>query len=474
MPPTIAAVVYSLFIVGLFWLDRDQKARTSLGLWVPVVWCLLACSRSVAQWLQAPAVGSPWEILEGSPIDRLVYTGLLAVGLIVLVSRGQRVGKFLRANALILLFFLYCAVSVLWSDYPDVAFKRWTKALGDLVMILIVLTDREPFDALKRFLTRMTYVLVPLSILFIKYYPLLGRGYGYWQGEVHFTGVTLNKNTLGVICLLFGLGAVWRFLAAYQDRQCPGRTRRLIVHSAVLCMVLWLFRMSNSMTSLSCFVMASTLLVLANSRAVIRRPAVVHLLIAAMLVVPISVLFLGVSPDALKTMGRDPTFTGRTELWGVLLTLVRNPVLGTGYESFWLGSRLEKLWSMYWWRPAEAHNGYLEVFLNLGWIGVAWLVVIIVTGYRTVYRAWRNNVSTGSLKLALFFTGLVFNFTEAAFFQMMTPAWIFFLFAITRVPPDLTLQNPIIGANLLSASLRPAEESGSSNLENELTLSRFQ
>src|SRR6266404_147694 len=194
MPPAIATIVYALLILGLFWLDRDQKARTSKALWIPVVWVSLACSRSPGQWLQLNPIPSTEQVLEGSPFDRLVYLCLLAAGLIVLVTRGQRVARFLRANAPILFFFLYCAVSLLWSDYPDVAFKRWTKALGDLVMILIVLSDREPTAALKRLLARATFVLIPLSILLIKYFPNLGRGYGVWLGEVHYSGVTTNKN----------------------------------------------------------------------------------------------------------------------------------------------------------------------------------------------------------------------------------------------------------------------------------------
>src|SRR5882724_904025 len=435
MPPAIATIVYSLLIPGLFWFDRDrdQDAQTSKALWIPVVWVSLACSRSPGQWLQMNAVPSPDQVLEGSPFDRLAYMLLLAAGLIVLVTRGQRVGKFLRANAVVLLFFLYCAVSFLWSDYPNVAFKRWTKALGDLVMVLIVLTDCKPTAALKRFLARTAYVLIPLSILFIKYYPSLGRGYGIWQGEVGYTGVTTNKNTLGVICLIFGLGAMWRFLTTYGDRKSEGRIRKLIALGVILSMVLYLFWIANSMTSLGSFLMASALFLAANSRVAIRRPAVVHLLIAVMLVISSSIVFLGVSPSVLETMGRNPTLTDRTEVWGVLLTLVRNPLFGTGFESFWLGPRLEKMWSIYWWHPNEAHNGYLEIFLNLGWMGVAWLAVIIATGYRRVFCVWRSNVSTGSLLLAYFYMGLVYNFTEAAFFKMLAPAWIFFLFAITSV-----------------------------------------
>ncbi len=310
MPAAIAPVVYFLLIVGLFWLDRDEKVQTSKALWISVAWFSLACSRPVAQWLQVSAIDSPDQVLEGSPLDRLVFTGLLVVGLIVLFSRGQRIGRFLSGNAPILLFFLYCAMSLLWSDYPEVAFKRWTKSLGDLIMILIVLSDREPTAALKRLLSRTTFVLIPLSVLFIKYYPNLGRGYGVWQGEVHYTGVTTNKNTLGVICLIFGLGSVWRLLATYRDRNGAGRTRRLIAHGIILSMVFWLFWVANSMTSITSFLMASILLLWANSRASIRNPVIVHLLIAVMIAVSASVVFLGVSPGVLKTMGRNPTGPG--------------------------------------------------------------------------------------------------------------------------------------------------------------------
>jgi hypothetical protein len=65
-------------------------------------------------------------------------------------------------------------------------------------------------------------------------------------------------------------------------------------------------------------------------------------------------------------------------------------------------------------------------------------MVIIAAAYRTVLAAWRSNTSTGSLSLAYFFTGLVFNFTEAAFFQMTAVVWLVFLLAIVKVPAGPT------------------------------------
>jgi O-antigen ligase len=92
------------------------------------------------------------------------------------------------------------------------------------------------------------------------------------------------------------------------------------------------------------------------------------------------------------------------------------------------------MWTLYWWHPNQAHNGYLEIFLNLGWIGLALLVVVLAKGYRPVFSAWRGNIPMSSLCLAYFFVGLVFNCTEAAFFRLQAPAWIFFLLAIASAP----------------------------------------
>jgi O-antigen ligase len=146
------------------------------------------------------------------------------------------------------------------------------------------------------------------------------------------------------------------------------------------------------------------------------------------------VLVLGADAALVEAMGRDATLTGRTELWEQLGRMVVDPVLGAGYESFWLGDRLEKLWSIYWWRPRQAHNGYLETFLNLGWIGLAILAALIARGYRNIAAAFRASHPTARLQLAFFTVALVYNVTEAAF-KTMHPAWIALLLAVA-VPID--------------------------------------
>ena len=443
MPPQIATLVFALGIGGLFLLDRDRKARTSAALWLPVVWVWIAASRSVSGWLAvfglggaAPLSSAADMLLEGSPLDRNVYMGLLAAGVVVLVGRRQRVGTLLRRNGPILLFFSYCLLSVLWSDYPNVTFKHWTKAVGDLAMVLIVLTDSEPVAALKRFLARTGFVLLPLSLLFVKYYPDIGRAFDSFTGKPMLTGVTTGKNLLGMTCLVLGLGAAWRVLSDFGLGGGRRRAGQMIAQGALLGIALWFLLSVHSMTSLSCFLMASALIAITSFSKLGRKPAVVYLLTAAIVSVSSFPLFLNVGGGLLQSLGRDPTLTGRTAIWDLVLGMPVNRLCGTGFESFWLGPRLLHVWDVYWWHPNEAHNGYIEVLLTLGWIGIGLLVLLLTTGYRHAMAEFRRNPQTGSLKLAYCILGMVYNFTESAI-RPLGPVWIFFLLAATAAPSAL-------------------------------------
>jgi exopolysaccharide production protein ExoQ len=433
MSPHIAAIVFIVGILGLFVLDRDRMCRTSTALWIPVVWLLITGSRPLSQWLQiGPTIDSPDKYLDGSPIDRNVLSILLFMGLVVLISRWQLVIPLLRSNWPILLFFFYCAMSVFWSDYSFVAFKRWTRSVGALVMVLVVLTDSEPEAALKQLLARVGFLLVPLSVLFIKYYPDLGRGYNPWTWVPTYCGVTTNKNELGMICLIFGLASLWRVLDAYRDRDAMERTRWLMAHGAILAMVFWLLWMANSMTSLLCLILTGCLMITILLRAA-RQLAFVHFLVVAMICAALIGLSSNLGSGMVESLGRDSTLTGRTRIWNMVLDMDRSPVFGTGFESFWLGDRLQTIWDTYeGLYLQEAHNGYLEVYLNLGWVGVTLLALVIVTGYRNVVALFRSDPDQGRISLPLLVAVVLFNLTESAFGG--SALWIIFLLAIMVVP----------------------------------------
>jgi O-antigen ligase len=436
MFPALATLLFTCGILGLFLLDRDTSAQTSKALWIPVIWVIIAGSRPVSNWFgSAPstALKNADAYLDGSPTDKYIFSALLLAGLIILISRRVQVGKLLRSNPAIFIFFTYCMVSVLWSEHTDVAFKRWVKALSDLVMVLIVLTEVDPLAATKRLLARVGFILVPWSILLIKYYPAMGRVYNIWTWEPSYVGVTDHKNTLGMVCMVLAIGFLWRFLLAYRDIEDPRRNKRLLVHGTLVGMAVWLFMQAHSTTGQACFLLAAIFLIATSLGFVVRKCALVQILILVLVAVPIATLLLGFGGDVLQQMGKDPTLTGRTEIWKLVLNMSGSPIYGTGFESFWLGSRADRMWAMYYFHPTQAHNGYLEVYLELGWIGIILLSAIIIAGFRNAVAMLRWNPDAARIRLAFIAIALVYNVTEAGF-RMMTLTWIFFLLSATVVP----------------------------------------
>lgn len=429
---SIATLVFGTAILVLFALYRDPRSRPSRALWLPTVWILLAGSRMVSVWLDhSHHLRTTSQVGEGSPLDRLVLTVLLMAGLVILMCRMRRVVKVLSLNWPLLAFFGYCALSTLWSATPELAMKRWVKAIGDVVMVLVILTDRNRTEAVKRIITRVGFILMPLSVLLIEFYPSVGRSYSLVDGVVTNTGVATNKNMLGVICLVVGLGCFWLFMKALREKR--RRVRNLLALGTTLATVLWLFVVADSITPLVCFLLGATLIVMVNLPGT-HRPSNIHLVVGGMVSVTALVfVFPEIFTSIIHLFGRNTTLTGRTDLWKVLVAMDTHPWLGTGFESFWLGERLNHIWSIFPWQPNEAHNGYLEVYLNLGWAGVGLLALLLGTGYRHLVAVYRRDPMAGSLRLAYFAAAVAYSFAEAGF-RMLDPVWIFLLLAIIAVP----------------------------------------
>jgi O-antigen ligase len=257
---------------------------------------------------------------------------------------------------------------------------------------------------------------------------------------------------LGVICLVTGLGCVWRLLDSRLHREGVQR-RWTIAQLVLLVQVLWLFMTAHSMTSLACFALGGIVLVAAGVPSFRKSKGVLHALILVLLLVPFSALFLNVGASELvEGMGKDATLTGRTGLWKLLLEMNQSPWLGAGYESFWLGERLQKIWAIHWWRPNESHNGYLEVFMNLGWAGISLLTLVIVMGYRNCIRSL-NYDRSGPLRLAFFVVAIAYSFTEAGF-RLLSPIWILFVMSGLALPNTATAQPA--PASVPSAARKPS------------------
>src|SRR6266581_8907890 len=197
LPPIVASFLTIAFIVFLFRRDIRERPNVSGALWLPLIWLMIGCSRSVSAWLNIfglPVSGAA-SVEEGSPLDASFCFALIIAGFCVLMKRQVRLSEIISNNGWLIAFLLFCLISIAWSDFPFVAFKRWLKVLGHPIMALIVLTEPNPEEALTRLMKRCAYVVVPVSILWIKYYPELGRDFSPWGGAM-ITGITTNKNSL--------------------------------------------------------------------------------------------------------------------------------------------------------------------------------------------------------------------------------------------------------------------------------------
>jgi len=436
LPPIIASCLTVAFIVFLYRRDIRERPNVTGALWIPLIWFLIITTRAVSEWLNLFGfhLGAV-SLEEGSPLDACVYFVLIAGGLYVLHQRQTSLSEIVRNNQWLTIFLLYCLVSIVWSDFPLVAFKRWFKVLGHPIMALIILTEPDPEEALSRLMKRCAYVIVPVSILFIKYYPELGRGFDQWSGGAVNTGITANKNALGCDCLILGFFFFWYLLQTWRTERGKARRNELLLIAATLAGIWWLLSMAHSSTSLVSLFLGVLIVVILGLRFVDKRFIGTYLVIGVLVFV-VAELAFGIYASAIQLLGKDPTLTDRTLLWSELLKVKINPLFGAGFESFWLGDRLRILWEAHWWQPNEAHNGYLETYLNLGLVGLFLLVGLLIATFWKSRRELLRDFEFGRFRLGFLAAVVAYNWSEAAF-KNISPLWcIFCLIALDYRQPE--------------------------------------
>jgi exopolysaccharide production protein ExoQ len=434
MPSQIASIVFGLFILWLFTRDRALWRTPSTALWIPVLWIVIIGSRPISSWLGYHVGGADVD-LEGSPIDRLFYFALMLAAFLVLQRRKVNWGSLIVQNKWLAAYFVYLGISVLWSDEPFVSFKRWIKDVGNVIMVVTILSESDPVEAIKSVVFRCSCFLIPMSVLYIKYYPDLGRYFDRWTWQYHYGGVTTDKNTLGMSLFLCGLGLCWSFLDLWNRRA--KNKKDVVAHLVLLVMCLWLYSEANCATSLACTVLGVGILLAMRIPRVqdsIRRFGLWVILIPVVFVLTLSVLFIPADEMA-GSFGRNMTLTGRTDIWREALKADINPLIGAGYSSFWQGDRAAKVSSGlgFYFQLKEAHNGYIDIYLNAGLIGLALVVATLVAGGKKAFKGLRSESSYAAFRFAVLVGGIVYNVTESVLCGLAV-VWVLLLLSIVEYP----------------------------------------
>ncbi len=134
--------------------------------------------------------------------------------------------------------------------------------------------------------------------------------------------------------------------------------------------------------------------------------------------------------------------SGRTLIWTALLRCHTNPLVGTGFESFWLGETRKQLKGLFYYDLNEAHNGYLEIYLTLGLIGLFILIALFVATFWKARRELFRNFEWGRYRLGFLVAVVLYNWTEAGFKTIAPISFVFYLIAMDYPRPDLTTGQP--------------------------------
>jgi hypothetical protein len=246
-----------------------------------------------------------------------------------------------------------------------------------------------------------------------------------------YTGVGHQKNALGQMCLVAGIYYAWQILLDRERWLAWTRADRLRAW-IVIAMLAWLLYMSDSQTSVLALAAAVAVLLVARALGGDPLRALVVIVCVGALLFTLETS-LDLKARLLALVGRNPSLTNRTQLWAVLLDMAQDPLLGSGFMGFWSGDRMMIAWQRIGTVVLQAHSGYVEQYLTLGYCGIALIVLRLVQGLvraATTYQ-WEPNFAL--LRLAIVISAGLYNDTEASFYGVNN-MWVLLLLGILDVP----------------------------------------
>jgi exopolysaccharide production protein ExoQ len=404
---------------------NEQKSASSRALWVPVLWLLVSSIRGFLH----PGPEDPTYV-EGHPYT-ITFVVLVILGGLILYRRRSALPALLTENKLILLLYCIMGLSILWSFYPWISFKRWVKTIGSLEMVLIVLTEPDPLASFSFAVRRYFCLTIPPSLVLIFFFPSLGLR--VYPGEgISWVGLFINRNSLARVAMIFCIYFFW-------DLTRKGKKGDLFLNSIFFGLSLTALIGSGSRTSTLGFLLGAGTFGYASY---LRRKVgirdvgmtLAYTLVSGIVFLVLAEHLLATSSFAswiLDVLGRDVTLTGRTDLWSDLEKVgVVRPFLGHGFGGVWIPGNpaLSDFWKVHTWLPMTAHNGYLAVFLETGLLGLITVILAILNTYWKISRSLVMHFDFGRLCMALLLVLIFHNFTETSLCNLSDPLWVMFLF----------------------------------------------
>jgi O-antigen ligase len=288
-----------------------------------------------------------------------VEAGIDACGAVLIFLRWRRVVRAARAVWPLVGLAALAPLSVAWSAEPMLTLRRSALLLVS-TSLAIYLGERYTTDKLARLLAQVLCLMMVAVIAFYFFSPSYVIDYSAHTGA--WKGLSFEKNSFGEF-----MGIAVTLLLLVRFRHFPWLRYVFLAAAAVLLVL------SHSASALACCVMTIAIMPLWRWVRLNRQQRLL-VCTASVLLFCAGVYFVVSHSGTLLTMlGRDSTFTGRTQLWAAVWpAIMKRPVLGYGYDTFWAGLQGEVIntrITAQWLAPA-ADNGYIDLCLGLGFVGL--------------------------------------------------------------------------------------------------------
>ena len=347
----------------------------------------------------------------------LVY--LMAAFLILV--RLEKFLLFSQRNFAMIVFLAIPLLSVVWSIAPDVTARR-AIALAGTSLFGMYLAFALPVERVIRILAVVYSITAIVSLIVVIILPTYGtHQFGNYAGL--WRGLYAQKNEFGAT---MAMAAIVIFL-------CPKHTskERLLGRiMVVLCVLLMV--MSESRAAWISF--ASVCLVALAIRSVGGQGAKTSVKVALTIAVSAVVIFLLIKNmiPLLEMIGKDPTLTGRTDIWGLALDrAAERPLLGYGYRAYWIDGNKDRLQLIEGWADYinHGHNTYLDLYVELGYLGCfGFLIVILAFFVKIAKRIKYSNDYVNIWAVSSMFFILVRGTAESTILQHADINWVLFVY----------------------------------------------
>lgn len=359
------------------------------------------------------------EIKVGSSIDlgQLVLFGVYALTASILVVRWRKVVALAVQPVFLWLLLALAFLSTVWSYAPHVTLVRSGALVGATLFGLYLATSYEPLQILRLTATALSLAAVA-SIVLALFLPQYGLDSTYHDGA--WQGIFVQKNALGRVMSIAVIALVHTVLAK----------RSRVSWGLLLGLSLLTLYFSDSATAL---LITLILLALLPAYRILRWPSTltgVALMALGGLGVTLWVWLPSVVPNMLEALGRDATLTGRTVIWSGVWSLIQSHLwLGYGYGGFWMGwdGPSAHIWRLFTnWNPSDSHNGFLDIWSDVGVVGLTLFIFAFMGALWSVVRWIRADKSASTWPLSILGCLVLFNLTESAILRPTNLLWILF------------------------------------------------